>query len=257
VKTAILVVAATLLAGCAGKPVEEAARAADPSTESASRQRARTLTELADAYTQRGQYKIALDELRKATAADARYSPAYGVYGRIYMELEEDALAEENFRRALDLDAGDSVARTHYGWFLCTRARYDEGLAQFDAALRNPLYTRPEQALASAGLCADRRGDLALAESSLGKSLRLKPDNAAVVLTLAGVNFRQGKLADAQRLLARYTELAPPTAESLWLTVRIERKLGDRSQEATAGSQLRKNFPDSNEARLLQTGQYE
>ena len=30
-----------------------------------------------------------------------RYGPAYNVYGLIYMELAEDKLAEENFRRAI------------------------------------------------------------------------------------------------------------------------------------------------------------
>jgi type IV pilus assembly protein PilF len=41
------------------------------------------------------------------------------------------------------------------------------------------------------------------------------------------------------------------------LGLRLERKLGDRAQEAAYGLQLRKRFPESNEARLLQSGQYE
>ena len=77
------------------------------------------------------------------------------------------------------------------------------------------------------------------------------------MLKLAGLYFRQGRLDEAQRLLTRHTELAPPTAQSLWLGLRLERKLGDRAQEAAYGLQLRKRFPDSNEARLLQSGQYE
>ena len=40
-------------------------------------------------------------------------------------------------------------------------------------------------------------------------------------------------------------------------TLVLERKLGDRAQEAAYGSQLRKRFPDSDEARLLRLGQYE
>ncbi|MBI1284876.1 MAG: type IV pilus biogenesis/stability protein PilW [Thiobacillus sp.] len=252
-----IVLGAALLAGCAGEPAVQDNKAATPQADSDSLQRARAFTNLAGAYYARAQYKIALDELRKAIIADSHYGPAYDVYGLIYMDLEENSLAEENFRRAIELDRNDSEARNNYGWFLCTRGRYQEGLEQFSAALRNPLYTRPEQAMTNAGLCAEKSGDLMLAEANLVKSLKLQPDNPNTILKLAALNFRQDRLPDAQRLLEHFAELAPPTAESLWLGVRLERKLGNRSQEAAYGLQLRKNFPDSNEARMLLAGQYE
>jgi type IV pilus assembly protein PilF len=252
------VLAALLLAGCTAQPKEgDGGGATTTVSGNEGRQRARVFTDLASAYYARANYKIALDELRKAITADNRYGPAYNIYGLIYMELGEDKLADENFRHAIELDRSDSDAHNSYGWFLCTRGRYDEGLEQFSAALRNPLYTKPELAMANAGLCAEMKGDLALAEANLLKSLKLQPDNPPTLLKLAGVYYRQGKLMDAQRLLTRHAELAPPSAESLWLSLRLERKLGDRPQEAAYGLQLRKNFPDSNEARLLQSGQYE
>ncbi len=251
-----IVLAAAVLAGCAGQPIEGGVNV-DNVADSESRQRARAFTDLAAAYLARAQYKVALDELRKAILADSRFGPAYNIYGRIYMELAEDKLAEENFRRAIDLDRSDSEARNNYGWFLCTRGRYDEGLEQFASALRNPLYTQPELAMANAGQCAEKKGDLALAEANLTKSLKLQPDNPNTLLKLAGLHFRQGRLVETQRLLARHDELAPPSAESLWLSVRLERKLGDRAQEAAYGLQLRKRFPDSTEARMLHAGQYE
>jgi type IV pilus assembly protein PilF len=247
---------AALLVGCAGQPVGGGGPATGE-TDSDSRHRAQAFTDLAAAYFQRAQYKIALDELRKAITADGRYGPAYDIYGLIYMELGEDKLAEDNFRRAIELDQNDSESHNNFGWFLCTRGRYDEGLAQFGAALRNPLYAHPEQAMANAGLCAERKGDLALAEGNLTKSLKLQPDNANTLVKLAGLYFREGRLEEAQRLLGHRDELAPPTAESLWLGVRLERKLGDRAQEAAYALQLRKHFPDSNETRLLMTGRYE
>ncbi len=249
--------AAALLAGCAAQSMNEGSGIPGAEADSDSRQRARAFTDLANAYYARAQYKIALDELRKAIVADNRFGPAYDAYGQIYMELAEDKLAEENFRRAIELDQGNSVARTHLGWFLCARGRHDEGMQQFSAALRNPLYAQPEVTMANAGQCAEMKGDLALAEANFLKSLKLQPDNPGTLVKLAGLHFRQGRLPEAQRLLARQAELAPPTAESLWLGVRLERKLGDRAQEAAYGLQLRKRFPDSNEARLLLTGQYE
>jgi len=252
---ALLLAACGLAAGCAGTGTPGGG-AETKAADSDAQNRARVFTDLAGAYYERGQYKIALDELRKAVAADSRFGPAYNVFGLVYMELAEDKLAEDYFRRAIELDRNDSIAHNNFGWFLCTRGRYDEGLSQFQAALRNPLYANPEQAIANSGLCAERKGDLALAEANLQKSLKLRPDNPNVILKLAGVQYRQDKLAEARRGLQRYDELAQPSAESLWLGLRVARKLGDREQEAAYGLQLRKRFPESEEARLLLAGQY-
>ena len=252
-----VLVAAALLAGCAAQSMDGGGRVGAGEADSASRERAKAFTDLAGAYYSRAQYKVALDELRKAITSDSRYGPAYNIYGMIYMDLAEDKLAEENFRRAIELDRNDSDARNNYGWFLCSRGRYDEGLAQFSTAIRNPLYTQPELAMTNAGLCAEKKGDIALAEANLGKALKLQPDNPNTVLKLAGLHFRQGRLMEAQRLLGRHDELAPPSPESLWLGVRLERKLGDRAQEAAYALQLRKRFPDSKEAQLMLTGQFE
>lgn len=246
-----------LLAGCSATTGSSGGNIDSKAPDTDAQQRARLFTELAGAYFERAQYKIALEELRKAVTADSRFGPAYNVYGLVYMELAEDKLAEEYFRRAIELDPRDSIAHNNFGWFLCTRGRYDEGLSHFQLALRNPLYATPEQAIANAGMCAERKGDLTLAETNLLKSLKLRPDNPNVILKLAGLQFRKGRLAEARGNLLRYAELAPASAESLWLGVRLERKLGDRSQEAAYGLQLRRNFPKSPEAQLLLAGQYE
>ena len=251
-----IVALSLVLSACSEQPVDTDT-AGSGAADSDVRQRARAFTNLADAYRTRGQYKVALDELRKAIQANPRFGPAYNIYGLVYMDLAEDKLAEDYFRKSLDLDRSDSEVHNNFGWFLCTRGRYDEGLEQFAEALSNPLYASPEQAMTNAGVCAEKKGDVALAEANLTRALKLQPDNALAIIKLAGLNFRHGRFGEAQRLLVRYSELAPPSAESLWLGVRLERKLGDRAQEAAYGLQLRKRFPDSNETRLLTAGQYE
>ena len=254
----LIVVLGLALAACARQPgAPDLGNVQSNAPDTEVQQRARAFTDLAAAYFQRGQFKVALDELRKAILADPKFSPAYNVYGLVYMELAEDKLAEDYFRHAIDLDRSNSEAHNDYGRFLCTRGRYDDGLAQFGAALRNPLYAAPEQAMANAGSCAEMKGDLALAEANLMRALKLQPDNPQTLIKLAALNFRLDKLAEAQRLLTRHGELAPASAASLWLGVRLERKAGDRAQEAAYGLQLRKHFPDSEEARALLAGRYE
>ena len=59
--------------------------------------------------------------------------------------------------------------------------------------------------------------------------------------------------ADARAYLQRYAEVAQHTAESLWLGVRTENQLGDKDQMASYGLKLRAKFPDSEQAKYLQT----
>lgn len=248
------------LAGCANPPGGDPASTSSsgtPQAETESSSRAKAFTDLAGAYFSRGQMKIALDEVRKAIHADNRYGPAYNVLGLIYMELAEDKLAEENFRKSIDLDRADSEAHNNYGWFLCTRGRYDEGLAQFTEALRNPLYAHPEQSMTNAGLCSEKKGDVKQAEAYYNKALKLQPDAPLTMIKYAALNYRLGRASEAQRLLSRYHEAAPPTPESLWLGVLLERQTGDKEQAAAYALQLRKRFPDSEEAQKLLRGQYE
>ena len=54
-----------------------------------------------------------------------------------------------------------------------------------------------------------------------------------------------GQLQQAKELVSRYNRMLPdPTAESLWLAIRIERKLGDRQAEASLATQLAAPLPE-------------
>lgn len=221
------------------------------------RNRARVRTELAALYYQRGNMNIALEELRLAVSADPTYATTHGMFGLVYMELKENALAQSSFERALDLAPDDPDINHNYGWFLCQTGREAASTAYFDRALRNPLYATPARTLTAAGTCALRRGDLKSADASLQKALAIDPNQPAALLQLAQVRYRQGQPDEARRLLARHAKLVEPTAESLWLALRVERRLGQRNAELSYANQLRRRFPASREAQALQRGQYE
>ena len=56
----------------------------------------------------------------------------------------------------------------------------------------------------------------------------------------------------ARAYLQRFLEVSKHTAASLWMGIRIERQLGDKDAIASYKLALRNNFPDSNEATLLE-----
>ena len=58
-------------------------------------------------------------------------------------------------------------------------------------------------------------------------------------------------------MIGRYGRVVEPTAEGLWLAVRIERKLGDKTAENSYANQLRRRFPSSREYQQMQRGDYD
>jgi type IV pilus assembly protein PilF len=255
-----LCLALALLAGCAAAPQPEG-----PQIESGAivgnstdpRNRARIRTELASLYYSRGNMNIALEELRLAVAADPNFATAHGMFGLVYMELRENALAQSSFERAMSLSPDDPDINHNYGWFLCQTGREGESAAYFMRALRNPLYATPARTWTAAGTCALRRGDQREAEGYLQRALGIDPNQPAALLQLAQVRYRQGKLDEARKLVARQAKIVEATAESLWLALRIERRLGQRADELSYANQLRRRFPQSREAQALQRGAYE
>lgn len=248
-----------LLSACAQPPGADTSNSQQTSTAnvSAGQNRARVHTELAAGYFTRAQYAIALEELRAAISADNRYAPAYNMLGLVYMELREDKPAEENFRRAIQLAPNESESHNNYGWFLCTRNRIEPALAEFNEALRNPLYSAPERALSNAGICALKAGKVSAAEGYFTRALRIQPSQPGALASLAEIYYRQERYTESRALLSRYFEASQPTPATLWLGVRLARKLDDRNAEASYGLQLRKRYSNSAETQSLLRGQYE
>jgi len=247
-----------LIAGCAGR---EPAPSADTGTMAGDpgdpRNRARVHTELAAGYYERGSMGVALEELRQATAADSSYAPAYGLYGMVYMELRENTQAQDSFERALRIAPTDPDINHNYGWFLCQSGREKESVRYFMQAVKNPLYTAPWRSYSAAGVFSLRTNNTKEAEDYFQRALKLDPDEPASLLKLGEIRYRQGNNEEARKLVARHNKLVSPTPESLWLALRIERRLGQRVAEQSYANQLRRRFPGSPEYQSLQRGQYD
>jgi type IV pilus assembly protein PilF len=253
---------AALLAGCSSSPLPgevpgEAESGAIIGEQASPRERARIHTELAGSYYQRGNLGVALSEARIAVAADSGYAPAYNLLGLVYSDLKETKLAEEAFERSLRANPYDPDANHNYAWFLCENKREEESIRYFLMAVRYPLYATPQKSYAMAATCALRKGNDKDAHEYFERALKLDPNYYPALIGLAQLKYRRGELADARNLVGRYNKLAEPTSESLWLAVRIERKLGDSSASSSYANQLRRRFPGSKEYQDLQKGRFD
>ena len=246
-----------LVAGCANNASDPANYVPKTVEDSDAQSRARIHSELAAGYYELGNYGVALQEAAESLKADPDYVPAFSVLGLVYMELRDDKAAEGNFQRALRISPYDSDVNNNYGWFLCQRKREQESIKYFLAALRNPLYTTPDKSWVNAGICARQAGDLAAADEYFTKALKVRPTQAQALYQLADMEYKRKNYPASKAYLVRMQRDVEPSAELLALSLCVERALGDRNAEASLGFQLRKNFPDSRQARAVAAGQCE
>jgi type IV pilus assembly protein PilF len=249
------------LGGCASSsPGGDVGVSRDIFTESdepEARKRARIRMELAVGYFEQGQTKVALDELKQVITADPNFPDAYNLRGLIYMRLNDMHQAEESFRRAVSLNPRDANVQHNYGWLLCEQGRYDESLRAFDVAMANPLYTGRAKTLMAQGLCQARAGRTAEAERSLARSYELDAGNPVTGYNLSSLLFRRGDFTRAQFYIRRLNNSDMANAETLWLGVKVERRLNDRVAMLQLAEQLKKRFPQSREAAAYERGAFD
>jgi type IV pilus assembly protein PilF len=247
------------LGGSSGAaPADERAQPLpDSAEESETRRRARIRVELAASYYQQRNLSVALDEARQALVIESGYGPALGLLGLIYMDLGDRPRAEDSFRRALHATPNDSDLNNNYGWFLCQTGRERASLDHFNRAVRNPLYATPAKPLHNAGICLRRAGDDTAAEGYLQRAFQLDPRDPVAMYQLGDLYLKRRELERARFYVQRLVSAFEPSAEVLWLALRVERASGNRDGEASYGAQLRRRFPQSPEAISLTSGQYE
>jgi len=262
---AATLIALALLGGCAAPPggppaapIGDSKDRITASDESDASKRAAVRMELAGAYYSRGQMTTALDQVKLAIQADPSLSEAYNLRGLIYSNLGDDKLAEESYRRALQLNPRDADVMQNFGYFLCQKKRYPEANALFEQALVIPQYRDRSRTLLTQGVCYAFAGQLPESEAALLRAYEADPANPSTAVNLAEVLFRRGDYERARfyirRVAANPALISPQT---LWLNARIENKLGNRRGTQELGDQLVGRYPNSREASSYQRGNFD
>jgi type IV pilus assembly protein PilF len=248
-----------LLGACAGRPrPAESVGVRTVSDQTDADRRASVRIELAYGYFSRGQYSTALDELKQALQVKPDMREALNLRGLVYAALGEVPLAEESFRLALNASPRDPDTLHNYGWFLCQQRRWPESFVQFDLALAQPQYRGPARTQLAKGVCEVASGQLPAAERTLVRAFELDPANPAISVNLADVLYRSGQYERA-RFYARRVNTQPEqsSAQSLWLGLRIERRLGNTASVDELSQQLRRRFAQAPEVMALDNGRFD
>lgn len=215
--------------------------------------RARAHTDLGAVYFQQKQYEVALEEFTQATKIDPSFGLAFNGLGLVYSALGQDDIASANFKKAVEVDPNNSESHNNFGSFLCAKGHYDASIKEFLSAVKNPLYTTPAMAYTNAGICSMRKNDVTNAEVYLQKALEIEPLSNMAAYQLATLQFNRNDALAAKKTLQNVM-LGQPAPEMLWLAIQIERAVDDRDAEASYSLQLRRQYPESAQAKLLQSG---
>lgn len=250
------------MSGCAAQPPGigpdgERAEILTDSDEPEARKRARIRLQLAVGYFEQGQTGIALDELKQSIAADPTYGEAYNLRGLIYMRLNDFRFSEESFRKAMAINPKDSNLMHNLGWLYCQEAKYSQAQELFSQALANPLYGERAKTFRAQGLCQARAGLRSEAELSLLKSYEFDAGNPVTAYNLATLLYQRGDFVRAQFYVRRLNNSQLANEESLWLGIKVERRLQNREAMLQLASQLEKRFPQSRQVDAYHRGAFD
>lgn len=242
-----------LLAGCAttGGAGGGGSQASVSNPESPKAKAAALYTDLGQKYMAQGKLEIALENLNKALAVDARYTDAHTVIALLYEKIGNNAKAEEHYKRAAQLKPKSGNENNNYGAFLCKLGRYAEASHHFERAIADPFYQTPVVALTNAGTCAIKGGKYDAAERDLRGALEHGPGNAEALFQMATVLYYKEDFFRARAFFQRYEAVGQISAESLLLGRNIELRLGNATAAQEYTRRLRQSYPDSQQARAL------
>jgi type IV pilus assembly protein PilF len=252
-----------VLLGCASSPAGSNAVQGQrtdivtDSDEPETRKRARIRLELAVNYFEQGQTNIALDEIKQALASDPAYAEAFNLRGLVYMRLNDMVQAEDSFRRALAVNPRDPGTLHNYGWLQCQQGRYPQADELFVQVLSNATYGDRAKTLMTQGLCQARAGQRAEAERTLAKAYELDAGNPVTGFNLANLLYQRGDYARAQFYIRRLNNTDLSNAETLWLGIKVERRLNDRVAMLQLVDQLKRRYPQSRELTAYERGGFD
>lgn len=206
---------------------------------------------LAVAYLQENRLDVALQEGKKAVAADPNSTNAHYVLALIYQRLGKTDLADNHFKRSLVIDKQNFNALNAYGSFLCQQHKFADSYKQFEASTQNPLNQQKEIAYTNAGICAYSDKNPDKAEEYLRMALSANPRFVPAILQMQEITLERKDYKAAQDYVRRYETLAQHTPSSLLAGARAAHGLGDKKSLNRYTELMRKQFPDSLQAKRL------
>lgn len=214
---------------------------------------ARINTQLGVDYMRKDQMDLALVKLKRAVDQDPEYALAHSSLAFAYAKSGEAEKAEREYRKAISLESDNATIRNNFGVFLCGQGNQAEARRMFMDAARDKSYSTPEAAWTNAGVCSRQNKDLETAENDFREALKINAEFPDALSQMADIAYQRKDYLRARGFLQRYSTVAGDTPAVLWIGLMTERKLGDLVSARQYEKKLKRDFPESDEAKTLKT----
>ena len=241
-RTALSILALTLLAGCVSGGVS------DPLANRQGRVEAgRAYVQLGLGYLQQGLTEQAKAPLGKALALEATDADAHAALALVFQAEGEPLLAEEHFKKALSARPSDTRIRNNYGSFLYAQQRFAEAEQMFRQASADTLYPERSRVYENLGLTALQLDNREQARTYLTKALQLNQRQPKALLEMAELSYENRHYVPALDYYDRFSRLSDHDARSLLLGSRLARVFDEQGTLADLGQQLQRLYPGTPE----------
>lgn len=192
----------------------------------------------------------ALKELLQAEKYDPRDPEIQSGLAQAYWVKQAHALAEEHFKRAIDLSDGDPKYYNNLAALYLSTERYDDAIKAFQTAAENLLFDRPEMAWTGIGLANVQKQDYPAAQRAYQKAIAINPNYYLAPFRLGELYYNQDRPVEALDMFTRTIELAPGFADGHYWQGLVYMKMKNPEKAKPAFLEVVRLNPQSETARL-------
>jgi len=175
-------------------------------------------------------WREAENEFKRALELNPNYATAHQWYALEMAGMGRSEEGIQEIKRAQDLDPLSLIANVNAGWIYYFTRQFDQAIEQDRKSLEmDPNFARGHWAI-SEPLEQEQRYDEAIAELQKARQL----DETPIMLALLGhVYAVSGKRDEARKILSKLTELSKDTYVDPYFMAEIHTALGERDQAFT------------------------
>ena len=197
-------------------------------------------------YLKMGNMSQAKLNLEKAKRFSPKLVQVHTAFAHFYETVGENSLAIASFEAALAIKADSADTLNNYGVFLCRQNQVDAAEEQFLKAIAVPTYLLVAQSYENLASCYLQNDNFEKAEMYLNKTIAHSPNRTQPLLQMVRLKYAMGNFKQARVYLQKFDRNTQRfSADSLALSYKVYRKLGQRRTANNYGNMLVKMYPQS------------
>jgi type IV pilus assembly protein PilF len=207
---------------------------------------AATRVSLGLGYLKMGDMSQAKLNLEKAKRFSPDLVQVHTAFAHYYETVGEGNLAIASFEEALAIKSDSADTLNNYGVFLCRQNQVDAAEIQFLKAIAVPSYLLVAQSYENLASCYLQNDNFEKAEMYLNKTIAHSPNRTSPLLQMVRLKYAKGNYKEARVYLQKFERNTQRfSADSLALSYKVYRKLGQRRTANNYGNMLVKMYPQS------------